>query len=404
MKLLKLTLFAGLINLLHPLVGLELSPSTQSTIDSHFKTVIKQGHYSGIVALTAIEGQEVYFDSFGYQSLKTKEPMEKDTIFRIYSMTKPIVSVALMQLVERGKLSLKTPIIDIIPEFKDLKVLREDGSEETLNKAITLQHLLTHTAGFSYGWSDPPVDQKYKAVDLWGIKTSQDFINAVAKLPLIQQPGEKWHYSIAVDIQGVIIERITGRSLSKHLNKVFFTPLKMRDTDFFIRQRDNDRLASNYRIENGRLKETGTKYFNYLSEEGFHSGGGGLLSTIEDYYQFAQMLLSKGTYKGVEYITEETFNLMTRDHLSEVLDDPSDPWSPHSFGLEEDRFGLGFRIKTITDPKTQEIRSEQYSWNGAAGTEFWVDPMNQVINIICIQKMNSGYKLGEFMQALLYKY
>ena len=115
------------------------------------------------------------------------------------------------------------------------------------------------------------------------------------------------------------------------------------------------------------------------------------------------MLLGKGTYKGVQYISEETFQLMTSDHLSNVLDDPSDPWSPHSFGLEDDRFGLGFKIKTITDPKTQEIVSEQYSWNGAAGTEFWVDPMNQVVNIIYIRKMASGYKLGVFVQSVIYK-
>lgn len=394
--------FISILTIVHLLQGLQFNEQSKLEIDRHFKSAIKNKSYAGIVGLTAIEGDVVYFDSFGYQSLKTKAPMETDTIFRIYSMTKPIVSVALMQLVEQGKLTLETPITEFIPEFKGLKVLRENGSEEALSKAITIQHLLTHTAGFSYGWSDHPVDQQYKAVDLWTIKTSQDFIDAVAKLPLIQQPGEKWHYSIAVDIQGVIIERITGRSLSKHLNKVFFTPLKMRDTDFFIRQRDGDRLASNYRIENGRLKETGTQYFNYLSEEGFHSGGGGLLSTIEDYYQFAQMLLGKGTYKGIQYITEETFNLMTSDHLSEVLDDPSDPWSPHSFGLEDDRFGLGFKIKTITDPKTHEIVSEQYSWNGAAGTEFWVDPMNQLVNIIYIQKMNSGYKLGDFVQSLIY--
>ena len=385
------------------LLGISFTDQMTDEINREFKKRVKDETYAGIIGLTAIDDSIVYFNTFGYQNLKTKEPVEKDTIFRIYSMTKPIVSVALMQLIEQGKLSLKTPIIDIIPEFKDLKVLREDGSEERLNKAITIQHLLTHTAGFSYGWSDHPVDQKYRAVDIWSIKTSQDFINTVAKLPLIQQPGEKWHYSIAVDIQGIIIERITGRSLSRHLNKALFTPLKMRDTDFFIRQRDSDRLASNYRFENGRLKETGTKYFNYLSEEGFHSGGGGLLSTIEDYYQFAQMLLNKGTYKGVQYITEETFNLMTSDHLSDVLDDPSDPWSPHSFGLEDDRFGLGFKIKKITDPKTQEIVSEQYSWNGAAGTEFWIDPMNQLLNIIYIQKMASGYKLGDFVQSIIYK-
>lgn len=385
------------------LLGISFTDQMTDEINQEFKKRVKDRTYAGIIGLTAIDDSIVYFNTFGYQNLKTKEPVEKDTIFRIYSMTKPIVSVALMQLVEQGKLTLETPITEFIPEFKDLKVLREDGSEERLNKAITIQHLLTHTAGFSYGWSDHPVDQKYKAVDIWNIKTSQDFINTVAKLPLIQQPGEKWHYSIAVDIQGIIIERITRRSLSRHLNKVFFTPLKMRDTDFFISQRDSDRLATNYRIENGRLNDTGTQYFNYLSEEGFHSGGGGLLSTIEDYHQFAQMLLNKGTYKGVQYITEETFDLMTRDHLSDVLDDPSDPWSPHSFGLDDSGFGLGFAIKKLYDPDTKQLISEQYSWNGAAGTEFWIDPMNQLLNIIYIQKMDSGYKLGDFVQSIIYK-
>ena len=182
------------------LLGISFTDQMTDEINREFKKRVKDKTYAGIIGLTAIDDSIVYFNTFGYQNLKTKEPVEKDTIFRIYSMTKPIVSVALMQLVEQGKLSLKTPIIDIIPEFKDLKVLREDGSEERLNKAITIQHLLTHTAGFSYGWSDHPVDQKYRAVDIWSIKTSQDFINTVAKLPLIQQPGEKWHYLSLIHI------------------------------------------------------------------------------------------------------------------------------------------------------------------------------------------------------------
>ena len=382
----------------------EFSQAQINKIDSTLQSWVDSQKYSGIVNLTYHKGKIVHFKAFGCKDLNTQVPMTTDTIFRIYSMTKPVVSSAIMQLVEQGKIELDTPITDFIPEFKQLKVYA-DGNYESPRKPITLKHLLTHTAGFSYGWTEHPVDLAYKKINLLrnNIKSSDDFIKKVSKAPLINHPGEKWHYSIATDLVGILIERISGQSLEAYLKKNLFNPLGMKDTGFSLSRSKKNRFCTNYRNVEGKLKvEDSFKNSHYYKAKPYHSGGGGLLSTAEDYLKFAQMLLNGGTYNGTRFLKKETIALMTRNHLLDILDDPSDPWSEHSFELDDTNFGLGFKLTIISDSKYGTPLTKQYSWNGAAGTEFWIDPVESLINITLIQKMDSDWMLRENMEKLIY--
>lgn len=381
----------------------QLSAKKIDTLNQTLQSWVDTGKYAGIINLTAFHQKIDHFQAYGYRDLDSRAPMKTDTLVRIYSMTKPIVSVAIMQLVEQGKLSLDAPITDHFPEFKKLKVY-EAGRAVAPKRPITLKHLLTHTAGFSYGWSEHPVDHAYEDIQLLdNTRSSKDFVKKVAQLPLIYHPGEKWHYSIAVDLQGILIERVSGMSLGDYLKKAFFEPLGMEDTSFRVSRSKKRRFSSNYKAVDEELKlEDSFRDSSYYDSKPFQSGGGGLVSTASDYYQFARMLLNGGELNGKRYLKKATLDLMTRDHLRDILENPEDPWTEHSFGLDDAKFGLGFRLTVIEDPETGAEITQQYSWNGAAGTEFWIDPINDLINITLIQKFNSDWKLRENMEALVY--
>ena len=381
----------------------QLSAEKIATLNQILQSWVDSSKYAGIINLTAYHQTIDHFEAYGYRDLDSRAPMKTNTLVRIYSMTKPIVSVAVMQLVEQGKLSLDAPITDHFPEFNKLKVY-EAGRTVAPKRPITLKHLLTHTAGFSYGWSEHPVDQAYQDIGLLkNTRSSKDFVQKVAKLPLIYHPGEKWHYSIAVDLQGILIERVSGMSLGNYLKKEFFEPLGMKDTSFRVPRSKKSRFSSNYRNNEGELKlEDSFRTSAYYDKKAFQSGGGGLVSTASDYYQFARMLLNGGELNGKRYLKKATLDLMIRDQLCDILENPEDPWTEHSFGLDDAKFGLGFRLTVIKDPKTGAETTQQYSWNGAAGTEFWIDPLNSLINITLIQKMDSDWLLRENMEQLIY--
>ena len=385
------------------MLAYQLSAEKKATLNQTLQSWVDSCKYAGIINLTAFHGTIDHFQAFGFRDLESRAPIKTDTLVRIYSMTKPIVSVAIMQLVEQGKLSLDDPITDHFPEFKKLQVY-EAGRTVLPKRPITLKHLLTHTAGFSYGWSEHPVDQAYQDIRLLkNTRSSEEFVQKVAKLPLIYHPGEKWHYSIAVDLQGILIERVSKMSLGKYLKKEFFEPLGMKDTSFHVPRSKKSRFSSNYRNSDGKLKiEDSFRTSTYYNKKAFQSGGGGLVSTASDYYQFARMLLNGGELNGKRFLKKATLDLMIKDQLSDILENPEDPWTEHSFGLEDSKFGLGFRLTVINDPETDAETTKQYSWNGAAGTEFWIDPLSKLINITLIQKMDSDWLLRENMERLIY--
>lgn len=367
-------------------------------INAHLSRYIDEGKLSGIVSLVSRHGKVVHFEKFGKRDVEDNKPMERDTLVRIYSMTKPIIATALMMLHEEGKFQLNEPLSKYIPEFKNLKVW-ENGQEVEAARRLTIQHLLTHTGGFTYGiFGNTEIDKRYKKAGVLREKNLKEMIDHLSEIPLMNHPGDKWHYSVSVDIQGYLVEVLSGRPLNQFLRERIFKPLGMNDTFFQVPTDKAERFAANYRFNRseGRMNLTDAPgQSKYVRPVTFFSGGGGLVSTAEDYWRFSQMLLNGGKLDDIRVLGRKTVELMSTDHLPAALAEP-DPNS--TFG-----FGLGFQV--IKDvPSTGAPGSVgDYSWGGAAGTIFWIDPEEDLIAVVMIQLMSSPYNLRREMKSLIYQ-
>ncbi|MDE0685043.1 MAG: serine hydrolase, partial [Candidatus Poribacteria bacterium] len=332
-------------------------------------------------------------------------PIEADTIFRIHSMSKPITSVAVMMLYEEGHFQLDTPVSEFIPEFKNMKVYNADQTEilDAKNK-VTIKHLLTHTAGLTYGWGSEPVDKRYREANLFQSGTTlADSMKKLSEIPLVHEPGERWTYGLSTDVLGYLVEVVSGMPFEEFLKTRLFRPIGMVDTAFSVPLEKLDRFAALYQLhKEGRMKgdKDKQKKTDGAKEKGiegdkdrkmrleriekdppfkngevrfFPGGGGKLLSTAPDYIRFCQMLLNGGELNGVRILKKETVELMRAPH--------HDTW-----------FGLGFAIvtdkKESTDDKEPKGTPESigsYSWGGAAGTTFWIDPEMELIGLLMMQ-------------------
>jgi CubicO group peptidase (beta-lactamase class C family) len=320
--------------------------------------------------------------------------MTKSAIFRIYSQTKVVTGVAMMMLFEEGKWRFDDPVTRFVPEFKSLRVfkgLNADGSMrlEDIGRPPTMRELLTHSAGFGYGLStDTPVDKAYAESNFMAAASSQDAIERIAKLPLISQPGVHWIYSAAADIQGYIVERISGQPLSDFLQTRIFGPLRMNDTGFYVPASKNSRfvaLKSYDAASKSLVAPSGVLMFDYSHPPGAASGGAGLVSTASDYLRFTQMLLNGGELEGVRILAPATVRLLASNHLAEDIRAKSDERFAARTGT-----GFGVDVAVVEDAaKAGTLRGEgSYDWGGAAGTWFWIDPKNDLIFIGMIQVMN----------------
>lgn len=354
--------------------------------------MVDAGELSGIVTLVARDRRVVHFEAYGKRDLESGEPMTLDTIFRIYSMTKPITGVAMMILYEQGKWHPDDPIAKHIPEFKDLKVYAGTDANgrmilEAPEHPPTMGELMSHTAGFTYGlFGDSPVDKLYQQDFPLRKANLQAFIERMAELPLLYQPGQGWVYSVSVDIQGYLVEKLSGQSLPDFMAYQIFRPLRMTDTGFNVPQGKLDRLATVYAYEPGKGL-TARPHDEHVTEiPGLPSGGGGLYSTAHDYYRFAQMLASHGELDGTRILAPATVELMRANHLSDAV-------LNGGFGIGWRRirpgFGFGYDVAVFTEPyRVGSITGAgTYLWDGAAGTWFWIDPTNGVIFIGMIQRM-----------------
>lgn len=366
---------------------------------------VEEGKLAGVVTLVSRHGKVVFFDAVGESDIASGKPMEKDTLVRIYSMSKPITAVAAMMLYEEGKFQLSDPVSKFLPELAELEVLTADG-ERVPAEPITMQHLLSHTAGFSYGF-DPndPVDKLYQESGLLGASTDlDDFIERLSKLPLKFQPGSQWHYSVAVDVTGAVVERISGQRFDRFLEERIFQPLGMEDTFFDIPDAKIDRFGTNHRYDAkaGALEVLPVPEYPLWQNTTFFSGGGGLVSTAEDYARFCEMLRNGGAFNGNRLLSPKTVELMTMNHLPALLEASTSGESPGTIGGLGSGFGLGFGV--VTDvPQTGVIGSVgEYSWGGAAGTIFWIDPVEDLYVVSMIQLMGSPWPLRSELKALTY--
>jgi len=321
--------------------------------------------------------------------------MTKDTIFRIYSMTKPVTGVALMILYDQGKWKFSDPISKFLPELANLKVYRGvDAAGNLISGPAasqpTMGQLVTHTAGFLYGFGPTPVDREYqKHVPLipTAVKAS-DYLAGLAKIPLAYEPGTQWQYSIAMDLEGIIVERLSGKSLQAFMKTEIFDPLKMVDTDFLVPPSKRDRFATLYDGQSGKLTDVTSGPFadTYAAKPVTASGGGGLVSTVNDYARFASMLLNGGSLNGRRILSKRATKTIMTNHLSPAL-----ITGGFGIGIQQIRPGYEYGVNgvVVTDPAKAGVAMGKgsYLWDGAGGTWFWVDPTNKIVFVGMIQRL-----------------
>ena len=380
-----------------------MSSARLERVDTAMQGFVDDGKLAGIVTMVSRRGKVVHFEKFGKLDLEADKDMELDSLFRIYSMTKPIVTVAAMILYEEGRFQLNDPISRYMPEFKDTKVL-VDGREVEPDSEITVKHLMSHTAGLTYGFfGDTTVDRQYRDAKILGNKDLEEMTGLLAKIPLQYQPGTRWHYSVAVDVLGRFVEVVAGMPLDEFLQQRLFDPLEMDDTFFEVPKSKIDRFGTNHRYdrEAGELSVMDSPATSqYTKEVTFFSGGGDLISTATDYMRFCQMMLNGGELHGARIISPKTIELMTTNHLTADMRGGfgEQPTATSSFG-----FGLGFGVNTNLAASSIVGSVGSYNWGGAAGTIFWIDPKEDLAVVVMIQIMGGNVvPLRSTMQVLTY--
>jgi CubicO group peptidase (beta-lactamase class C family) len=377
-----------------------IKPVMQSYVDK------KQ--IAGFNTMIARKGKIIHFEQIGQMDRENNTPMSDDTIFRIYSMTKPIICTALMTLYEHGRFHLSDPVEKFIPAFGRLKVLQNDIEGETkevdLARPVTIRELLSHTSGLTYDFlEDSPVSEFYRQAGLANDseRSLEEMIEVLLQIPLAYQPGTRWHYSIGIDVAAHLIEVISGQPLNQFLKEKLFDPLGMVDTDFYVPAEKQSRIAAMYgrpdlfapNMTLGKIQKAWENGFNeridvsktYPSSnrDTFQRGGHGLFSTSPDYMRFAQMLLNQGELDGTRVLGRKTVELMHMNYLSPDLI-PFKVVDPPYYGYG---FGLGSRVLINVAESEKPGSVGEFGWSGAARTYYWVDPREEIIGLLMTQSM-----------------
>ena len=366
-----------------------ITSTARVRIDSVLKYFVDTKNIAGVSALIFEEGQEVYYNAFGYADLKKQQLMDRNTIVQIYSMTKPITGTALMTLFEEGKFNLDDPISMYIPEFANMTVYTGIDSKgnivtEPLHREVTIRDVTRHTAGFPNRGDIPGLSKLWKESNAMNREnTLTQMAEKMGKVPLWFQPGTQWEYGPSVDVQALLVERISGVPYVDFVRKNVLDPLEMSETRYFIPEEDRDRFAKLYiRKEEGLLVQDTITYSNYTEHWPLTRGGSGLTSTLDDYMRFAQMLVNEGSYDSVQILKPETVKLMATNQLPDSVTERS--WLPTKGQVG---FGIDFAVR-IAPPKTPEENHGvvgEFYWDGAASTLFWVDPVNKLTAVLFVQ-------------------
>ncbi|HEY6299074.1 MAG TPA: serine hydrolase domain-containing protein [Candidatus Binatus sp.] len=375
------------------------APERINRITEHLnKNYIGPGKIAGCQTLVARHGHVAYFKSQGVMDRERRRPLTDDTIFRLYSMTKPITSVALMMLFEQGHFQLNDPVSRFIPAWRDHKVWvsGEGATMETAAPArpMTMRHVLGHTGGLTYGATNHPVDRAYReaGVGRGAGETLSGFADKLAKVPRRYQPGERWMYSLSTDVCGYLVEAISGKRFDQYLQETIFDPLNMKDTSFMVAPRNADRFAANYERQADKTLKLidDPERSSYLKQPTFYSGGGGLTGTTADYWRFCEMLRRGGELDGVRILGPRTIELMHLNHLAGGKDLSQMAIGAFSeTAYEGVGFGLGFAM-TLGQVEAGALGGGDYYWGGAASTIFWVDPKEDLVVIFMTQLMPSA--------------
>ena len=373
------------------------APETIAQLDAAMEKLVEDQDVAGIIWLLAKDGKVATFETAGMGSIEDNLPMEQDALFRIYSMTKPVTGVALMMLHEQGLWDFDDPVSKFVPELANLQVMvrhNEAGEMELepLTRQPTMRELLNHSAGFGYGLSgNDPVNNMFRDRNVLAATDLNDMIARMADIPLLFQPGEEWYYSIAVDIQGYIVEKLSGQRFGEFLDEKIFTPLGMNDTAFYVQEADRARFADVYRWDREQNKlmrnEERPDRPSYFDATRLESGGGGLVSSTHDYARFLQMFVNGGELDGARIITQQSIDMMRSNTLRDGLLLRGSESSPGQAGQ-----GFGVDFAVIFDPVAADSPQGEgtYYWSGAAGTWFWIDPVHNMYFIGMIQSQGGN--------------
>ena len=393
-----------------------MSAERLERIGVRMRRFIDDGKIPGTVTLIARRGKVVHFEANGRRDVERDLPMQKDTIFRLYSQTKPVTGAAVMMLFEEGHFLLSDPISKYLPEYSDMRVHVEGLEPSEYPPAatqITIHHLLTHTSGLTYGFFPTPVGQMYEEAGMsrtaGTIQGLAAWSNRLAELPLVAEPGTQWNYSVGMDVLGRLVEVVSGKRFGDFLQERIFDPLEMIDTGFHVPARKIERFAANYSPSptGGITLTDDPRASPYSRPPDIEMGGGGLVGTVGDYLRFAQMLANKGELGGKRILGRKTVEFMTSDHLTPDL--PDEPLTSLFGFLGGGRaWGVGFGItgSVVTNSATSGIPASigTYSWGGAATTHFWVDHTEELVGMVHTQLVPDGtYPLRELMQILTYQ-
>jgi CubicO group peptidase (beta-lactamase class C family) len=377
-----------------PASGRGFSAEGLARLDNAIRAEVERGRIPGVVMMVQRDGQLAHSRTFGRQDPQSGAPMREDSIFRIYSMTKPIVSVGIMMLVEEGRITLSDPVAKHIPELANLRVgMEKDGKLDivTAQRQPTVQDLLRHTSGFTYGvFGKSAVKELYtkNGVDS-SDHTNADLVKKLAQVPLMYQPGTTWEYGRSTDVLGHVIERVSGQPLDAWLQARILGPLRMNDTAFYADASRQGRIAEAF------VKDpdsgAANNLLNVREPPKYLAGGQGLVSTAADYMRFAQMLLNGGELEGVRIVSRKTVALMTSDHLGGIRG-PSPGYG----------FGLGFTVRLADGVSPLEGSAGDYNWAGLGGTYFWVDPRERLIAVWMMQAPGPRGYYRELYRNLVY--
>jgi CubicO group peptidase (beta-lactamase class C family) len=400
-----------------------MSKAALERVDAHLKSrYVDAGRYPGVQLLIHRRGKMVHSAVQGYADVERKIPVRDDTIFRIYSMTKPITSVAFMMLFEEGRVALDEPVHKYIPEWKNLGVFVAGSAPAFAtrppSRPMLIVDLLRHTSGLTYGFQQRSnVDAAYREKKVTNTGTMETMIEDLSKIPLEFSPGEAWNYSVSADVIGYLIGKISGRPFEQFLKERIFDPLGMNDTGFYVPPDKAHRFAACYsadppdRLSFVAAERKAALYLQddpatspYLKPPSFISGGGGLCSTAADYLTFCRALINGGELGGVRLLGPKTLKLMTTNHLPNGLDLPDVSRSMFSEAAYNGiGFGLGFAVTKDPAKTLLPGSAGEYNWGGAASTSFWVDPAEELITIFMTQLMpSSAYPLRRELRTLVY--
>jgi CubicO group peptidase (beta-lactamase class C family) len=389
-----------------------LSSERLARIRPWMEKLVANNKLPGVLTVVARRGQAAYAESVGYRDVAAKAPVTEDTLYRIYSMTKPITSTAIMMLYEEGRFQLDDPISRYLPMFKDMRVFAGGTAERydtvAAKSAVTFKQLLTHTSGLTYGFTGSPVSAIYQAAK-FDFQTEEgtlwSMMERLAKLPLLAQPGTEWNYSVSTDVLGALVETISGMGFDQFLKTRIVDPLGMKDTGFYVRDDQRSRFAANYqKAEGGGMNLIeGPGNARYFQKQPLCSGGGGLVSTAGDYLKFCKMIAGKGQLGGVRLLGRKTVEFMRMNHLQTGGDLASMGMPRFSestmIGIG---FGLGFAV--VLDPAKAELLCSpgEHYWGGAASTAFWIDPVEDIVAILMTQLMpSSSYPIRRELRTLV---